>query len=197
AILIIVVLTTIFSIYGYKHIHRYARYAWIPAAIIFLILLMIAGPRVSIIPTPALGIAELAAFISFGGAVYGFATGWSSYAADYNVNQPEDTPSSRIFWMTFLGVAIPCILLEVFGMALTIAYKGLGGGDLLAAVLKPLGAFGTFCLVLLAFSIIANNIPNDYSLGLCMQLLGKRFQHVNRAIWTLIGAVIYVTIAIL
>jgi purine-cytosine permease-like protein len=99
--------------------------------------------------------------------------------------------------MTFLGVAIPCIILELFGMALTIAYKGVGGGDLLSAVLQPLGAFGTFCLVLLALSIIANNIPNDYSLGLCVQVLGKGLQRVNRAVWTLIGAVLYVTIAVL
>ena len=195
AILIIVVLTTIFSIYGYKHIHRYARYAWIPAAIIFLILLMIAGPRVSIIPTPALGIAEIASFISFGGAVYGFATGWSSYAADYNVKQPEETPASRVFWFTFLGIAIPCIVLEIFGMALTTAYKE-SGGDLLAAVAQPLGSFGNVLLLLLALSIIANNIPNAYSIGLSMQVLGKSFQRVGRIMWTLFATVFYLLIAI-
>jgi len=195
AILIIVVLTTIFSIYGYKHIHRYARYAWIPAAIIFLILLMIAGPRVSIIPTPALGIAEIASFISFGGAVYGFATGWSSYAADYNVKQPEETPASHVFWFTFLGIAIPCIVLEIFGMALTTAYKE-SGGDLLAAVAQPLGSFGNVLLLLLALSIIANNIPNAYSIGLSMQVLGKSFQRVGRIMWTLFAAVFYLLIAI-
>ncbi|TMB78761.1 MAG: hypothetical protein E6J48_12115, partial [Chloroflexi bacterium] len=195
AILIIVVLTTIFSIYGYKHIHRYARYAWIPAAIIFLILLMIAGPRVSIIPTPALGIAEMASFISFGGAVYGFATGWSSYAADYNVKQPEETPASRVFWFTFLGIAIPCIVLEIFGMALTTAYKE-SGGDLLAAVAQPLGSFGNVLLLLLSLSIIANNIPNAYSIGLSMQVLGKSFQRVGRIMWTLFAAVFYLLIAI-
>lgn len=197
-ILLIAILTTLVSLYGYRYVHRYERYAWIPMAIIFVILLVIAGPHMSIVPTPALSIGEFAAFISFGGAVYGFATGWSSYAADYNVNQPQETPASRVFWLTFLGVVIPCILLEVLGMALTTvaAYGKLGGGDLLAAVVKPLGGFGTFLLVLLALSVIANNIPNDYSLGLSMQVLGKPFQRVNRAVWTLIGAVVYVLIAI-
>jgi purine-cytosine permease-like protein len=167
-------------------------------AIIFLILAFVAGPRMSIIPTPAFSIVWLAGFISFGAAVYGFATGWSSYAADYNVNQPEDTPASRVFWLTFLGVAIPCVLLEILGLGLTTvaAYKGQGGGDLLAAVLQPLGPFGTLLLVFLALSVIANNIPNDYSLGLSMQVLGKAFQRVNRAVWTLIGAVVYVLIAV-
>ncbi len=115
------------------------------------------------------------------------------------MNQPEETPASRIFWLTFLGVTIPCILLEVLGVALTTvaAYKGKGGGDLLGAVVQPLGGFGTFLLLLLALSVIANNIPNDYSLGLSMQVLGKAFQRVHRAVWTLIGAVVYVILALL
>ena len=197
-ILIIAVLTTIVSIYGYKYVHRYERYAWIPMALIFLLLAFIAAPHMTIVPAPAFGIASFASLISFGGAVYGFATGWSSYAADYNVNQPEETPASRVFWLTFLGVTIPCILLEILGMSLTTAalYKGKGGGDLLAAVVQPLGGFGTLLLVLLALSVIANNIPNDYSLGLSVQVLGRAFQRVNRAVWTLIGAVVYIAIAI-
>ncbi len=198
-IIIIALLTTIISIYGYKYVHRYERYAWIPMAVIFVILFVIAAPNVAIVPGPVFNFAAVASFISYGGAIYGFATGWSSYAADYNVNQPEGTPARRVFWLTFLGVTIPCILLEILGMALTTVAadsKSKGGGDLLAMVVHPLGAFGTLLLVLLALSIVANNIPNDYSLGLSVQVLGKAFQRVNRAIWTLIGAVIYIAIAI-
>src|SRR5437773_2846707 len=167
-------------------------------AVIFVILSVVTGPKLSIVPTPALNIAEIASFISFGGAIYGFATGWSSYAADYNVNQPENTPAGRVFWLTFLGIALPCVVLEIFGMSLgtVVAYAGKGGGDLLGAVLQPLGGFGTFLLILLALSVVANNIPNDYSLGLSMQVLGKTFQGVNRAVWTLIGAIVYVIIAL-
>jgi purine-cytosine permease-like protein len=72
----------------------------------------------------------------------------------------------------------------------------LGGGDLLAAVARPLGSFGTFLLVLLALSVVANNIPNDYSLGLSMQVLGGPFRRINRSVWALIGAVTYVLIAV-
>lgn len=196
AILGIAVVTTIFSIYGYRHVHRYARYAWIPCAVIFLILMIVAGPKVSILPTPALGVAEIASFVSFGGAVFGFATGWSSYSSDYNVYQPEGTASSRLFWFTFLGVVIPCIVLEIFGLALTTAFKQQSGGDLMAAAAQPLGGLGSALLILLALSIIANNIPNAYSLGLSMQVLSKTCQSVGRITWTLFGAVFYMLIAI-
>lgn len=196
AILAIAVITTIFGMYGYKHIHRYARYAWIPAAIIFVMLMIVAGPKVAIIPTPAFGVAEIASFVSFGGAIYGFATGWSSYAADYNVRQPQGTPASRVFWYTFLGIAVPCILLEIFGMALTTAFKSASGGDLLTAAAQPLGGFGSFLLIILALSIVANNIPNAYSIGLSMQVLSKTCERVGRITWTLFGAVFYMLIAI-
>jgi len=201
-ILILAVLTTLVSIFGYRYVHRYERYAWIPMVVMFGIMLIVAAPHFSIVATPAFGAAEIAGLLSFGGAVYGFATGWSSYAADYNVNQPEDTPSSRVFWLTFLGIFIPCVLLETLGMAFTTfgpwATKFSNGlvGDLLAAVVSPLGGFGTLILVLLALSVIANNVPNDYSLGLSVQVFGRPFQRVKRYVWTLIGAVIYVVIAL-
>ncbi|MGZ3624796.1 MAG: purine-cytosine permease family protein [Ktedonobacteraceae bacterium] len=194
-ILVIAILTTVVSIYGYRYVHRYERWAWIPMAIIFAILVVVAFPHMKIIPTPVFGWAEVAGFISFGGAVYGFATGWSSYAADYNVNQPEDTSAWLVFWLTFFGVFIPCVVLETIGMAFT-SWIPKGGGDLLAGVAAPLGGFGTFLVALLALSTVANNIPNDYSLGLSMQVLGKWFMHVPRFIWTLIGAVVYIAIAL-
>jgi len=196
AILAIAVITTIFGMYGYKHVHRYARYAWIPAAIIFVMLMIVVGPKVTIIPTPAFGVAEIASFVSFGGAIYGFSTGWSSYAADYSVRQPQRTPTSRVFWYTFLGIVVPCIILEIFGMALTTAFKSASGGDLLAAAAQPLGGIGSFLLIILALSIVANNIPNAYSIGLSMQVLSKTCERVGRITWTLFGAVFYMLIAI-
>jgi NCS1 nucleoside transporter family len=198
-IIIIAILTTLVSIYGYRYVHRYERWAWIPMAIIFAILCIVAAPHFHAVATSnTTAAAEIAAFFSFGGAVYGFATGWSSYAADYNVNQPENTSPNRVFWLTFLGVFIPCVLLETLGLALTTvpALNGLSGGDLMAGALSPLGGFGVVLIILLALSIVANNIPNDYSLGLSMQVLGPWFQGVKRYIWTLIGAVIYVLIAV-
>src|SRR5205085_7762199 len=119
-ILILAVLTTLVSIYGYRYVHRYERYAWIPMAIIFAIMFFVALPHFHIIaPSNTTTAAEIAGLLSFGGAVYGFATGWSSYAADYNVNQPEDTPASRVFWLPFLGVSIPCVLLDTLGLSFT------------------------------------------------------------------------------
>lgn len=199
-ILLIALLTTLVSIYGYRYVHRYERFAWMPMAIIFAVvtIVMISTKHVVVLPTPAMNVAEIASMVSFGGAVYGFATGWSSYAADYNVNQPENTRPARVFWLTFLGIFLPCVLLETLGMLLA-SWLGPNvlGGQLLALALTPLGGLGKLLVFLLALSIIANNIPNDYSLGLSVQVFGRTWQRVPRSIWTLIGALIYTVIAVL
>ncbi len=196
AILVIAMLTTIISVYGYRYIHLYQRYAWVPMAIAFFLLTVAAGPQITVAPTPTLNMAEVASFFSFGGTVYGYATGWGSYAADYNVKQPETTPGRTVFWYTFLGIMLPCVALEIFGMVLATSYKNLSGISLLNAVASPLGSIEIVLLSMLSLSTIANNVANGYSLALSMQVLSKAFQKLNREVWTLIGAVIYVLIAV-
>jgi len=70
------------------------------------------------------------------------------------------------------------------------------GGLLGAVLVGNLGNFGNFCLIILALSIIANNCPNIYSIGLSVQLFSRHLQVVPRFIWTGVGTIIYVVIAI-
>ena len=42
----------------------------------------------------------------------------------------------------------------------------------------------------------ANNIPNTYSAGLCMQALGKPFAAVPRVLWTVLTFVLYTVASI-
>ena len=71
------------------------------------------------------GLALFAGIATFGGAVFGYAVGWSSYAADYTRRQPADTPPRKVFWYAFFGVVVPCVLLEIAGRA---ADHSLSGG---------------------------------------------------------------------
>ena len=197
----VAVLTAFVSIYGYRYVHLYERYAWIPMAVVFLLIAGLVLPHFRPPVPTAHGVPALGDWISFGGVVFGAAIGWSSYAADYTAHQPEEASRTRIFALTFAGVALPCALLQFLGVAITgagyppAAFAG-GGGAYVAVVLGPLGLLGSVLLAVLAFGMVANNIPNDYSLGLSMQVLGRRFQKVPRPLWTFLGAVSYVTIAL-
>lgn len=69
-------------------------------------------------------------------------------------------------------------------------------GGLLGAALEPAGGFGQFCLVVLAFGIVANNIPNMYSLALTTQALHPWLQAIPRPFISIIGTIVYVVLGI-
>lgn len=210
-ILIIAICTMLITIFGYKIVHAYEFYSWIPTFIIFLIILGTFAHSGAFVNIPmGVGKSELGSVLSFGSVVYGFATGWTSYAADYTVYQPRNQSRTKIFFSVWIGLMIPLLLTEFLGIAIMTAttinggdnkymegYEAAGSGGLLAAVLfGPLGGFGRFCLVILALSIIANNCPNIYSVALTVQVLGKWTQRVPRFIWTALGTAVYIAIAI-
>ncbi|THH15143.1 hypothetical protein EW146_g5289 [Bondarzewia mesenterica] len=137
--------------------------------------------------------------LSFGGIVFGSFTGWAPVAADYNCRLPANTSSSKIFVLTFFGLFIPICFAEILGAALmtitdpayTDAFASGSTGGLLGQILSPWKGGGKFILVLLALSVVANNIPNTYSAGLSIQALGRPFALVPRFFWTFICFVIY------
>ena len=210
-IIIIAVLTFFVCLFGYRIVHAYEFWSWIPTFIIFLITLGVFAHSGAFINIPmGVGTSELGSVLSMGSVVYGFATGWTSYAADYTVYQPSNQSRTKIFFAVWIGLMIPLLFTEILGVAIMTAttanngdnrymdgYNASGTGGLLAAVLyPPLGTFGMFCLVVLALSIIANNCPNIYSVGLTMQVLGRWTQRVPRFVWTAIGTAVYIAIAI-
>lgn len=210
-IIVIAAATFLITLFGYKIVHTYERYSWIPCFIIFLIVLgeFAHSGQFENIPM-GVGKAEAGAALSFAASVFGFATGWTSYAADYTVYQPVNRSRKSVFIWTYAGLIFPLLFTEMLGAAIATSmaandganvymdgYSSSGIGGLLAAVIvPPLGRFGQFCLVILALSIIANNCPNIYSVSLSLQLLARVSQRVPRFVWTFIGTLIYCAIAI-
>ncbi|KAI1355381.1 purine-cytosine permease [Xylaria sp. FL0043] len=208
-ILVIAFSTLLICAFGYKLVHMYERWSWIPSFVIFLVVLGLfahSGNFNAGLPL-ATGPAEAGAVLSFAASVFGFATGWTAYAADYTVYQPVDRSRASIFFWTFAGLLFPLIFTELLGAAIATAipsvpaysnaYSESGVGGLLAQVLVPrLGRFGEFCVVVLALSIVANNCPNIYSVSLSLQVLAYRTERVPRFVWTVVGTAVYIAIAI-
>ncbi|KAG1804383.1 permease for cytosine/purines, uracil, thiamine, allantoin-domain-containing protein [Suillus variegatus] len=176
---------------GYDMVHVYERYAWIIASVIMLFLWGLGGKagydinaQKSVEDT---GRALSADILSFGGIVFGSFTGWAPVAADYNCRLPADTPPMRVFLLTFFGLSLGAALMTITDPAYILAYADGSTGGLIAQVLSPWGHFGQFILVLLALSVIANNIPNTYSTGLSIQALGRPFAIIPRFFWVFIA----------
>jgi NCS1 nucleoside transporter family len=210
-IVIIALLTLAITTFGYKIVHAYEFWSWIPTTIIFLIFLGVfahSGDFVAI--EWSTGTSELGSVLAYGSVIYGFATGWTSYAADYTVYQPSTQSRKKVFLWTWLGLIIPLLFTQMLGVAVMSAtalndgnnryadgYASTGTGGLLGAVLiYHLGTFGKFCLIIFALSIVANNVPNLYSVGLTVQVLAHWTQRVPRFVWTAIGTGVYIAIAI-
>ncbi|KIK56240.1 hypothetical protein GYMLUDRAFT_47260 [Collybiopsis luxurians FD-317 M1] len=205
-VVVIAVGTIAVSFMGYRFVYLYEQYSWVPVAIIFFIYLgQIARFTESDFGNS--GSVEAGNVLSFGATVAGYSLGWATYAADYTVRMPEDMSSYKIFFSTYLGLNVPLILVQCLGAAAMTTFNQKStwkdafndnsiGGLLGAGLAGPMGGFGSFLLVLIALSVVANNIPNMYSLALTFQNLHPYAQAMPRIVIVLIGSAIYIVLAI-
>ncbi|KAJ7816968.1 cytosine-purine permease [Mycena olivaceomarginata] len=188
---------------GYNMVHHYERYAWMVLFIVMLSLLGLGGHAGFDINAQKefedKAKALSSDILSFGGIVFGSVAGWAPVAADYNCRLPANTPSIKIFTLTFFGLFIPISFVEILGaLLMTItkpeymdAFENGGTGALLGQILSPWKGGGKFILFLLAFSVIASNVPNTYSAALSIQALGRPFAKIPRFFWTLVIFIAY------
>lgn len=207
-IIIIAAGTFIITCFGYKVVHWYEMISWIPCFIILLIVLGVFAHSGDFENIPmGSGALEAGSIVSFAASVFGFATGWTSYASDYTCYQPKGASRTRIFLWVFGALVVTLTFTEGLGLALATATKSNTayleayqsdhiGGLLHQALVPRLGGFGEFCIVILALSIIGNNCPNIYSLSFSIQILTHWAQFIPRFLWTLIGTVVYCAVAI-
>ncbi|KAK3354236.1 permease for cytosine/purines, uracil, thiamine, allantoin-domain-containing protein [Neurospora tetraspora] len=210
-ILIVSLTTLVICTMGHRFVHTYERYSWLPCFVVLLIVLGVFAHSGNFDPLLPLGTgtAKASGVLSFAASVYTFTAGWAAYAADYSIYQPADPkPSARVFWWTFAGNFFPTVFTELLGAAVmtatvhhtdfAAAYDEAGLGGVFSHVLIPAvgKGFGTFCVVLLALSIIGTNIATVYSVSMSVQVLGRRTQRVPRFLWTLVSTVGYTAFAI-
>ncbi|GAA6029111.1 hypothetical protein JCM8097_001605 [Rhodosporidiobolus ruineniae] len=204
-IVIIAIITLAVALFGYRWVHLVERYSSIPVFVIFIIMYGQAGRFMSG-GFGGVGTGEAGNILSFGGTIAGFALGWTSLAADYTVNFPVETPSWKVFTCTYAGLNFPLIFVECLGALLMSTFDekpswqqmyndGGLGGLISAPLVGPMGGFGRFLVVILALSIVANNIPNVYSFALTFQAFGKYMQRIPRFFLCILCTIIYIILA--
>lgn len=205
--LILVVCTILVTFFGYHVIHQYEKWSWIPNMVAFIaIIARMAMSKNFTWGTTVGGETTAGNVLSFGGSIFGFATGWTTYASDYTVYQPRNANPYRIFFGIMVGLCFPLIFTMILGAACATGtltntrwaelWENDAVGGLVYAILveDSLHGFGEFLCVLLALSTVANNIPNMYSIGLCAQAFWSPLRKVPRVFWTIAGN--FVTLAI-
>lgn len=198
-IILISILAGIVSTFGYKIVHIYEKYSWIPSLITFFVLIAAIAQSGEFQNLPVVtGATGAGAILSFGASIFGFALAWCSLASDYFVYMPPTMNSTKLFLAVYgslFGILVFC---EAVGLALgttlmseatTVykdAYDANSIGGLVGAILQQYGNGAKTLLVFLALSVIANNVPNNYSGALSAQAILAKFGKVPRFIWTII-----------
>lgn len=207
--LIIVFSTILVTFFGYRVIHTYEKWSWVPNFAVFLVIIarlsksgnFVGGAWTS-------GATTAGSVLSFGSSIFGFAAGWTTYAADYTVYMPKTVNKKKVFFSIVFGLAFPLCFSLILGAAAVTGtrsnerwaelYNKYSVGGLCYAILieDSLWGFGSFCCVLLAMSTVANNIPNMYSIALATQAMWEPLAKIPRVIWTVVGNLIVLAIAI-
>lgn len=205
---IVAVVSYVVSVFGFSIIHTFEKYSWIVSFILVSVLYGQAAPHIGPhAPSTSSGLGLAGSWLSIMSICFSSSSGWCSIAADYYCNYPASTKSSKVFCYTLAGVVIPTVFVTVAGACIGnaallnqyppyhTAYEDHGLGGLLREVYQPIG-WSKFCLVILTFSVLGNNIAINYSSGLSLQLLGHFFHAIPRFIWSLLVALVVAIIAI-
>lgn len=181
------------------------RFAWLPQLMVLCVMLGSAGPNFDFnIHTEASQGVLNAKRITFFSLCLSIALAWAPLAADYYVYYPPHVKRWRTFTVTVLGCGQAMLITILIGAGLGTAlassavYRvkyGDNPGDLLMMAYDSLGGFGKFCAVINVLSLLANNTPSVYSMGMNFQMLGDFFRKVPRAVFVTFSTVIYAACA--
>jgi NCS1 nucleoside transporter family len=197
-LIIIVIVQTGFAFFGHNLVQAFERWAFPVLAVIF------AAASVAIFmhadfgaPAPAGGVGGMGGFLLTVGTAFGYAAGWTPYAADYTRYLPSTVSTARTGFFASAGLFISCAVLEIVGAASsTVGEASLG---------DPTGSFTSelsswlakATLIAIAIGAIAANSINIYSGAMAFVTIGIKLPaHIARALVTVFFGVAGFAIAV-
>ena len=178
---IILVLQGLVGLWGYEIVQTAEKWMSIVLGIMFLVITIkiIDIGKVST-PNAAHGGALVGGFLLMTTISASFVIPWSAYASDYSRYMKPDTSRRSVFWLTFSGVSLSCIWIEMLGLAAAAIIV-----DETSAGIQHLvggGALGVIALLAIVIGTITVNCVNDYSGSLALQATGARIKRPYVAI---------------
>ncbi|GFP59855.1 hypothetical protein ACSS6W_005058 [Trichoderma asperelloides] len=204
-IVIIAVLSLLVSFCGFRILHIYETYAFIPAIISVVIATGCAGSGLKKQSTPAEP-ATAADVLNFGMIVASYQIPWAALASDFTTYFDPKVPSWRVFAYSYWGLLTPTVLLMILGAAVAgaipnnpewqDAFDNYSVGGALAAMLSSAGNFGKFIVVVLALTLLGNTCGTFYAITLNFQTLAPWLFKVPRYLFAVVITAIIIAVAI-
>ncbi|CUS22975.1 LAQU0S07e04456g1_1 [Lachancea quebecensis] len=209
-IIIVTAISFFVAIFGIKQVLRVETFLSVPVLTCFTLLYIAASDKYHLLDSFQNGDVDRLTikgnWLSFFSLCYSITSTWGSITADYYILFPEDTAHYKVFLLTFFGTLLPTTFVGVLGLILgscalsyepwNEAYGKYGMGGLLYSGFQRWNGFGKFCVVVLIFSLISNNIINTYSAAFNLQLSSIHMARVPRWIWAILCTIFYLVCAL-
>ncbi|KAE9963673.1 hypothetical protein BLS_009073, partial [Venturia inaequalis] len=205
-IVIIALIALVIAFLGYKVVHQYERWCWIPALVAITITVGCGGHLLK--EQAATEPATAAGVLTFGCVVTSFTLTWALMASDFSVYTHASVSKTRVFLSIYGGLVLPGVPLMILGAAiggailsnpdLSTAFDSgsTGGAMLFLLESSNIGTFGKFIAVILAFTLLGNLAGTIYSISIQFQCLLPFFTRVPRWIFSILISAIIIAAAI-
>lgn len=164
-------LQIVLAVYGYNMIHLFERASVLLLAAGFILLGAATLPHAAWsapfnLHAPIASGGAIAGFIFATALSFSYATGWVPCASDYSRYLPRSSKPRAIWFYSFAGCALPCILLEIMGAA-TVSASNVDLASALPtqaiAQLLGAGAIAKIVLATVVLGTLTANCMNLYS----------------------------------
>ncbi|TID25689.1 putative purine-cytosine permease fcy22 protein [Venturia nashicola] len=205
-IVIITLIALIIAFLGYKVVHQYERWCWIPALVAITITAGCGGHllknQAPAEPATAAGV------LTFGCVVTSFTLTWALMASDFSVYTHPSVNGTRIFLSIYLGLVLPGTPLMILGASIGGAILSnpslapafdtgsIGGAMLFLLESSYIGNFAKFVSVILAFTVLGNLAGTIYSISIQFQCLLPIFTRIPRWVFSILISAIIIAAAI-
>jgi NCS1 family nucleobase:cation symporter-1 len=175
SLLVIVVIQTVFAFFGHNLVQAFERYAFPVLAVIFaitaIVILTKANPG-----APAIegGVGGLGGFLLTVGTAFGYAAGWTPYAADYTRYLPASVSTFRTGLFASAGLFVSCVALSVVGAASVTIGAPSSDNPADAFTSNLPSALANLTLLAIALGAVAANALNVYSGSMAFVTIGLK-----------------------
>ncbi|KRE34683.1 cytosine permease [Mycobacterium sp. Soil538] len=186
-LVIIVAAQTVLAFFGHNLVQAFEKYSFPVLAVIFVAasVAIFAHADLGNAAPAAEGVGGLGGFLLTVGTSFGYAAGWTPYAADFTRYLPKTVSPARTGFFAAAGLFTACVVLEVVGAAsVTMGQASLADptGSFTAELASPLAKA---TLLAIAVGAIAANAINVYSGAMAFVTIGIKLPaHVARALVT-------------
>lgn len=192
ALVIIVLIQTVFAFFGHNLVQAFERWSFPLLAIVFAVASVVILSKSQLgAPAAAGGVGGLGGFLLTVGTAFGYAAGWTPYAADYTRYLPATVSTARTGLYASLGLFLSCAVLEFVGAASVTIGPATSGNPTEAFTSELASPLAKATLLAIAIGAIAANCINIYSGAMAFVTIGVKLpHHVARALVTIFFGVV-------